>query len=88
MAPRGRGRRAGFRPRQLPLGRLRPEQLLRRGAEDAIETYAGGSGLQYLGAGNWQFNWKVPKSYPGQCRVLRLDLADGATLYTAVFQFR
>ena len=35
------------------------------GTPDAIETYTGSSGLQYLGDGNWQFNWKIPKSYAG-----------------------
>jgi len=53
---------------------------------DAIETYAGSSGLQYLGDGNWQFSWKTPKSYAGKCRVMTLDLADGAT-HTAQFMF-
>jgi len=34
------------------------------GSADAIETYAGSiaSGLQYLGNGIWQFNWKTPKT--------------------------
>ena len=35
---------------------------------DAIEQNPGNSGLQYLGNGNWQFNWKTPKDYGGQCR--------------------
>jgi hypothetical protein len=55
---------------------------------DAIETYVGSSGLQYLGDGNWQFNWKTPKSYAGQCRVMRLNLADGDTTRIAEFQFK
>ena len=54
---------------------------------DAIETYAGGSGLQYLGNGDWQFNWQTPKSYAGQCRTLILTLDDGST-HTAAFEFR
>jgi hypothetical protein len=45
------------------------------GPSDAIEDYAGGSGLQYLGNGNWQFNWKTPKDYAGQCRTLKLTSA-------------
>ncbi len=53
---------------------------------DAIETYAGGSGLNYLGDGDWQFNWKTPKSYAGQCRTMTLKLSDGTTR-TATFQF-
>ena len=54
---------------------------------DAVEDYAGGSGLHYLGDGDWQFNWKVPKSYAGQCRTLILTLSGGA-MYTAAFQFK
>ena len=56
------------------------------GPTDEIETYAGGSGLQYLGDGNWQFNWKTPKDYAGQCRTLKLELSNGSTL-TADFKF-
>lgn len=59
------------------------------GSADAIETYAGSSasGLQYLGNGNWQYNWKTPKSYAGQCRTLSLNLKDGASGRTASFIF-
>jgi hypothetical protein len=56
-------------------------------AADAIESYSGSSGLQYLGDGHWQFNWKTPKSYAGKCRVMMLKLADGTT-HIAVFQFK
>ncbi len=43
----------------------------------AVEEYAAGSsGLQYLGDGYWQFNWKTPKTYAGQCRTLTLTLGD------------
>lgn len=56
------------------------------GPADAVETYAGESGLQYLGDGVWQFNWKTPKSYAGQCRTLVLTLSDDSTL-TADFKF-
>jgi hypothetical protein len=45
---------------------------------DAVpEVAAGSSGLQYLGDGNWQFNWKTPKEYANQCRVARVALKDG-----------
>jgi len=55
---------------------------------DAIEEYAaGGSGLQYIGDGTWQFNWKSVKSYTGTCRIVSLNLADG-THATAKFQFK
>jgi hypothetical protein len=60
--------------------------------QDAIEeTSAGGSGLQYLGDGFWQFNWNTPKSYAAKCRVMTLNLADGpgtANTRKAIFQFR
>jgi hypothetical protein len=58
---------------------------------DVIEEYAGTSGLQSLGNGNWQFNWATPKSYAGQCRIMRLNLKDqeGITsTRTAKFQFK
>ncbi|HMH58837.1 MAG TPA: PxKF domain-containing protein [Galbitalea sp.] len=54
---------------------------------DAIEQYAGGSGLQYLGNGDWEFNWKTSSTYAGQCRVLRLNLAGGQSGPTAWFTF-
>jgi hypothetical protein len=54
---------------------------------DPIEEYAGMSGLQYLGDGYWQFNWKTPKTYAGQCREMTLTLADGS-VHTADFLFR
>jgi hypothetical protein len=58
---------------------------------DVIEEYAGTSGLQYLGDGYWQFNWKTPKSYAGRCRIMRLNLLDQAGIVstrTANFQFK
>jgi hypothetical protein len=60
------------------------------GSADAIETYAASTaaGLQYLGDGNWQFNWKTPKTYAGQCRTLSLNLKDGASTRTASFMFK
>jgi hypothetical protein len=56
------------------------------GPTDAVEDYAGESGLQYLGDGNSQFSWKTLKDYAGQCRMLTLELSDGTTL-TADFKF-
>jgi Tol biopolymer transport system component len=55
---------------------------------DAIEAYSGSSGLQYLGDGNWQFNWTTPNGYAGQCRIMRLNLSDGSTDHVAHFQFK
>jgi hypothetical protein len=46
------------------------------GTSDAIETYVAGSGLQYLGSGNWQFNWATPNSYKGKCKTMLLTLKD------------
>jgi hypothetical protein len=46
---------------------------------DAIEEYAAGaSGLQNLGDGFYQVNWKSPSTYAGACKRLRLDLGEGA----------
>jgi hypothetical protein len=48
---------------------------------DAIEVYAsGGSGLQYLGDGNWQLNWKTPKTLAGHCGSLILTIYDDPAL--------
>ena len=54
---------------------------------DAVETYSGNSGLQYLGDGWWQFNWKTPKTYAGLCREMHLNLADGS-VHKAAFIFK
>jgi hypothetical protein len=54
---------------------------------DSVETYSGGSGLQYIGDGYWQYNWKTLKSYAGQCRTLLLRTADGNEVY-ANFRFK
>ncbi len=55
-------------------------------ATDAIEEYAGGSGLQNLGDGYYQYNWKTPKTYKGRCTTMTLSLGDGSG-YTADFKF-
>jgi hypothetical protein len=51
------------------------------------ESAAGASGVQYLGSGNWQYNWKTSKGYAGTCRVMVLTLKDG-TQHTAEFKFK
>jgi hypothetical protein len=38
------------------------------------EPAVGSSGLQYLGDGWWQYNWKTSKAYSGQCRTMKLTL--------------
>lgn len=55
---------------------------------DEVEEYsAGASGLQYFDDGYWQFNWKTPKGYSGQCRIMVLKLGDGSE-HTASFKFK
>jgi virginiamycin B lyase len=51
------------------------------------EVAAGSSGLQYQGDGWWQFNWNTPKTYKGQCRVMKLTLDDKSE-HTASFSFK
>lgn len=55
---------------------------------DEVEEYsAGGEGLQNLGGGEYQYNWKTPKSYASSCKTLKLDIGDGVAR-TALFSFR
>jgi hypothetical protein len=55
---------------------------------DLLEEYAAGSsGLQNLGGGFYQFNWKTPTSYAKSCKTMKLDLGEG-TPRTALFQFK
>lgn len=51
------------------------------------ETTAGGSGLQNLGDGYYQLNWKTPSSYAGSCKTMRLDLGEGL-VHTALVKFQ
>jgi hypothetical protein len=54
---------------------------------DEVEEYAAGSsGLQNLGDGYYQFNWKTPTSYANSCKTMSLNLGEGAPR-TATFQF-
>jgi PKD domain len=50
------------------------------------EVTSGGSGLQNLGDGYYQLNWKSPKAYAGSCKVLHLDIGDGVQ-HDAYFKF-
>lgn len=50
------------------------------------EHSSGGSGLQNLGDGRYQFNWKTPKTYAGSCKTMQLRLGEGGT-QTAEFHF-
>ena len=56
---------------------------------DALEEYASGdSGLQNLGDGYYQFNWKTPKTYANSCKTLKLNLGEGSGFeHTALFKF-
>ena len=56
-------------------------------ADQNEELAAGKSGLQNLGDGYYQFNWKTPKSYKKSCKTLTLDFGEG-TAHTATFQFK
>jgi hypothetical protein len=42
------------------------------------EAAAGSSGLQNLGNGYYQINWKSPTSYAGSCKSVNLNLGEGA----------
>jgi large repetitive protein len=45
---------------------------------DQIEEYAGNSGLQNLGDGYYQFNWKTPVSYANSCKSIGLNLGEAS----------
>jgi hypothetical protein len=56
---------------------------------DPIEEYAAGSsGLQSLGDGYWQFNWKTDKAYAKKCRRMYIKLGDGQMSDQVLFQFK
>lgn len=57
--------------------------------DDLIEeTSAGGVGLQNLGDGYYQFNWKTPKTYGNSCKTLTLTLGGGIVpTQSALFSF-
>lgn len=54
--------------------------------DELEETFAGGSGLQNLGNGDYQLNWKTPTTYAGSCKTMVLDLGGGVTVQ-ADFRF-
>ena len=49
------------------------------------EVVAGSSGLQNLGNGYYQLNWKSPTSYASSCKTLQLNI--GGATHNALFQF-
>ena len=54
-------------------------------SEDQVEEYA--AGLQNLGNGYYQLNWKTPDGYAKSCKTLHLDLGEGSGTRTARFAF-
>ncbi len=60
------------------------------GSTDVIETYTNApAGLQNLGKGYYQYNWKTPKTRPGTCKSLTLTINGLAQPgFTALFQFK
>jgi hypothetical protein len=55
---------------------------------DVLEEPASGtSGLKDLGNGYYQYNWKTKPAYAKSCRTLTLELGDGPSEHTALFQF-
>ena len=54
---------------------------------DEIEqTAAGESGLQNLGSGRYQLNWKTNTAWAGSCKLMHLDFGDGIK-HDAYFKF-
>ena len=51
------------------------------------EDASGSSGLQNLGDGYYQLNWKAPASYSNSCKTLQLDLGEGSGPRTVNFAF-
>jgi hypothetical protein len=52
------------------------------------ESASGSSGLQYLGDGFWQFNWKTPKDYANTCRGMYVEFNSTATSPIVTLQFK
>jgi hypothetical protein len=57
--------------------------------DNQLEDYAaGGSGLQNLGNGDYQFNWATPKAYANSCKTVMFNLGEGAGKeHAALFKF-
>ena len=58
-----------------------------QGSNPVEQQAAGESGLQHLGDGVYQINWKTPRAYAGSCGALQLDIGDGLT-HEALFALR
>ena len=47
--------------------------------DDPLEEYAASSsGLQNLGDGYYQFNWKTPTTYANSCKTIKLNLGEAS----------
>lgn len=57
-------------------------------ATAVVEKGPGKTGLRYLGAGNWMFNWKTSKDYRGTCRMLFVEFSDGQLSPEVLFHFK
>ena len=56
---------------------------------DTLEEVATvGSGLQNLGDGYYQINWKTSKDYAGSCKELTLNIDTWVIIKTALFKFK
>ena len=52
------------------------------------EVASGSSGLQYIGDGYWQFNWKTPKNYADSCRAMYVEFNCDAISPVVRFHFK
>jgi hypothetical protein len=57
------------------------------GIDQIEQALSLGSGLQNLGDGYYQLNWKTSKSWDGTCQAMQLDIGDGVT-HDGLFDFR
>jgi hypothetical protein len=69
---------------------VNPSPCMAGSPTDDLEEYtAGSSGLQNLGGGYYQFNWKTPVDYAGSCMSLSLNLGEGTERGpVALFRFK
>ena len=60
--------------------------LVRRPSGPDRTARTDSSALKNLGDGNYQLNWKTPKTYANSCRTIALDIGDGVQ-HKALFKF-
>jgi len=44
--------------------------------------------LTYLSGGTWLFNWQIPESYGGSCRMIFVSFSDGSMSPSVLFRFK